>query len=148
MPLTGEQVNVTGNQSTLKVSLAKIFLFDNRYDKKTLTNTAAAATITLKAGHLVHKSGATIVDLLDAAANIDNIVGIVALENDTDILNAASLDINIATEGTIAEEGIVLTGGVTLDTVIPTTNRTLRDHLFSIGFHLEASVENTKFDNI
>lgn len=143
-----EQVNITRNQSTLKVTLEHVFLFNNKYDERTLDNVTAGAQITLKIGNLLFKNAATTVDVLDAAANIDNIVGILALEDDVDLADTSTLDINMATQGTIAEEKIILPGGVTFDTVIPTTTRTLRDHLNSIGFHLETSSENTKFDNL
>lgn len=144
---TGTQVNVTRNQSTLLIDIKHIFLFDNRYDEKVFNNTTAAAEVTLKAGTLMFKLNATDVDVLDAAANIANVVGIAAVEGDVVVANAATANINIATQGTVAEGEIILPGGVTLDTVIPTTQLTLRDRLNELGFHLEAATENTKYDN-
>ena len=143
-----EQVNATNNQSALKVELTSIFLFGNQYDKRTLSNTTAGAQITAKAGNLLFKNAAATVDVLSVAANISSIVGILAIENDTDVANAGTLSVNMAVSGTIAEEKIILPGGITCDTVIPTTLITLRDHLNSLGFHLETSVDNTKFDNL
>ena len=144
-----EQVNITRNQSTLKVTLEHIFLFDNRYDERTLDNTTASATITAQAGNLLFKNAATTVDVLtDVDANIAKIVGILALGDDVDILDAGTLDINMAISGDVAEENIILPGTMTLDDVIPTTLITLRDHLQSLGFHLVSGTENTKFDNV
>ena len=142
-----EQKNVTRNQSTALYTLEHIFLFDNRYDEKTFNNTTATAQVTLLPGHLLFKLNATDVDLLDAAANIENVVGICAVAEENIVADAGTLPINMAIQGDIAEEGLVLTGGVTLDTVIPTTQLTLRDRLNELGFHLVSGVENTKHDN-
>lgn len=143
-----EQVNNTRNQSTAKYTHEHIFLGNNKYDEKTLTNAAEGDVITLQTGQLIMKSAAAVVDVLDAAANIGNVVGILTMDADLEVADAASVDVNIATEGIIAEECIILPAGVTLDTVIPTTVLTLRDRLNELGFHLETSTENTKFDNV
>lgn len=143
------QVNVTNNQSTLKISFEQVFLFNNKYDERTLHNTTAVADITTKIGSLLFKNAATTVDVLtDVDANIASIVGVLALVNDTVITNGSTLDINMATQGELNEDAIVLPGGMTFDDVIPTTTITLRDHLNSLGFHLTKSIENTKFDNV
>lgn len=142
-----EQVNNTQNQSMAKYTHNHIFLGNNDYDEKVLTNTAQSAEITLKTGQLIMKSGASVVDVLDLAANIANVVGILTMGDDVALADDASLDVNIAIRGDIAEEQIILPAAITLDTVIPTTLRTLRDHLNSLGFHLIAGTENTKFDN-
>ena len=147
MSATGTQVNATRNQSTLLIDIKHIFLFDNRYDVKTINNDTAAAEITLKPGTLLFKLSATEVDALDAAANIANVVGISANETDIVLADDATATINMATEGTVAEGEIILPGGVTLETVIPTTQLTLRDRLNELGFHLETAVEHTKHDN-
>lgn len=147
MPI--EQVNVTNNQSTLTIQFDQVFLFNNKYDERTLNNTTASGDITTKIGSLLFKNAATTVDILtDVDANIDKVVGILALVNDTVILDTESLDINMATQGEINENAIVLPGAMTFDDVIPTTTITLRDHLNSLGFHLTKSIENTKFDNV
>lgn len=142
-----EQVNNTNNQSTAKYTFEQTFLGNNRFDEKTLTNTLASAEITLKTGQLIVKTAAAVVDVLDVAANIANVVGILLMDEDTAVADDASRTVNIATGGLVAEEMIILPAGITLDTVIPTTVLTLRDRLNELGFHLEAGVENTKFDN-
>lgn len=144
-----EQVNVTNNQSTLKITIEQVFLFDNRYDERILDNKTASAEITTKIGSLLFKNAATTVDILtDVDANIDKVVGILALVNDTVLADAETLDINMAISGDVNEDAIVLPGTMTFDDVIPTTNITLRDHLNNLGFHLVKSIENTKFDNV
>lgn len=142
-----EQVNVTRNQSTLLITLEQVFLFNNKYDETVFDNTSATAEIILLSGHLMFKLAATTVDVLDGAANIENIVGIAAVDGELVVADTETSPINIAIQGDIAEEKIILTGSVTLDTLIPTTTRTLRDHLNGLGFHLVSGVENTKHDN-
>ena len=143
-----EQSNVTRNQSTATYTLESLFLFDNRYDEKTFNNTTAVAEVTLLPGHLLFKLSATDVDLLNGAANIANVVGIAAVGEENIVADAGTLNINMAIKGEVSEEGIILTGGVTLDTVIPTTQLTLRDRLNELGFHLVSGAENTKSDNV
>jgi hypothetical protein len=142
-----EQVNATRNQSMAKYTHDHVFLGNNDFDEKTLNNTTAAAEVTITSGTLLFKLSPTEVDVLDAAANIANVVGIAAMEADVAVANAATLDINVCLRGEVAEELIDLPAGVTLDTVIPTTQLTLRDRLNELGFHLVAGTNNTKFDN-
>ena len=99
------------------------------YDEKVFNNTTASAEATITSGNLLFKLSATDVDILDAAANIANVVGIAAMESDVAVANTATLNINMCVGGFIAEELIVLPGGVTLDTVIHTTQLRLRDRL-------------------
>lgn len=143
-----EQVNVTQNQSMLKITLEHIFLFNNKYDKVSFGNVVAAGEITLKAGDLIYKRTGTVVDkLTDVDANIAAVVGIAAMESDVVLADTNTLDINMCVKGVIAENLINLPGTMTFDDVIPTTTLTLRDHLNQLGFHLETSIDNTKFDN-
>ncbi len=147
MPI--EQVNVTNNQSTLTIQFNQVFLFNNKYDERTLKNTTTSAEITTKIGSLLYKTAATEVDILtDVDANIASVVGVLALVNDTVMADNAELLVNMATQGELNEDAIVLPGTMTFDDVIPTTTITLRDHLNSLGFHLTKSIENTKFDNV
>jgi hypothetical protein len=141
------QVNATNNQSMAKYVHDHMFLANNRYDKKTLTNTLLSAENTIKTGMLAVKTAAAVIDVLDVAANIANVIGILRLEGDIVLADDGSVDVNVATQGIVAEELIILPGGITLDTVIPTTLITLRDRLNELGFHLEVGTENTKFDN-
>ena len=143
---TVSQVNNTRNQSTALFTADKVFLGNNDYDPITLTNAAAGAQVTLESGMLLYKTAAGVVDVNPAAANIANVVGILRMDSNVDLADAGSLAVNMAIRGDIAEEMLVL-GTANLDTLIPTTQRTLRDHLNGLGFHLVAGVENTKFDN-
>lgn len=141
-----EQKNITNNQSQADYTQSNVFIFDNRYDGITFTNATASAEVILKSGHILFKTAAGVVDILAAATGIADVVGIARMENDTTLADAASIDINMGVSGTISEENLEL-NGLTLDTLIPTTTRTLRDQLNSLGFHLSSGVENTKHDN-
>lgn len=80
------------------------------------------------------------------SANLADAIGISANEEDISQEDAQSDDISYATKGTVAEGLIIFPGGVTLNSLVG--NKTLRDILEDIGFHLEASIDNTKFDNV
>ena len=142
-----EQVNATNNQSTLKIEHKHVFLGNNKFDEIILSNDLETAEITLKSGLILIKTAAGEVDVLDVAANIVNVVGILKMDNEVALADAATRDVNYAIQGDIAEEHIDVSN-VALNVVIPTTQRTLRDHLNGLGFHLAAGIENTKFDNI
>ena len=142
-----EQKNITRNQSTLLVTLEQVFLFNNKYDPTTFDNTTAAAEVALVSGNLMFKLAAGTVDVLTEDTQIASVVGIAAVDGELVVADAATAAINIAISGEVAEEKIILPGGVTLDTVIPTTTLTLRDRLNELGFHLVSGVENTKHDN-
>lgn len=140
------QVNATRNQSTANYVADHVFLGDNDYDEMALVNVTATAAVTLTSGMLVFKTAAGTVDVNPAAANIDSVVGVLRMDGDIEIADAGTMDVNVCLRGRIAEEMIVV-GGITLATLIPTTFKTLRDKLNSLGFHLTNRVENTKQDN-
>jgi len=142
-----EQKNVTRNQSTALYTLEQVFLFNNKYDSATFDNTTAGAEVALVSGMLMFKLAADTVDVLEADTQIASVVGIAAVDGELVVANTATAAINIAISGEVAEEKIVLPGGITLDTVVPTTMITLRDTLNGLGFHLVSGVENTKHDN-
>ena len=141
-----EQKNVTRNQSQADYTQSNVFIFDNRYQATVFNNVAAAAEFTIADGNLLYKTAAGEVDVATEAADIEAIVGIAAIETPVVVANAATLDINMGIQGTISEENLLL-NGLTLETLIPTTQLTLRDHLQSLGFVLDLGVENTKHDN-
>lgn len=105
------------------------------------TGTGAAAAVTV-----VNGTDAVADGLIPITAdNLANAIGISANVEDLSQEAASSDPISYATKGTVAEGLITLPGGVTLNTLVG--NKSLRDILEDIGFHLEASTENTKFDN-
>jgi hypothetical protein len=140
------QRNGTRNQSTADYQTRKIFIFDNRFiDGKYFNNTAGALDV--QTGLLVVRDKVTPANFLPAtAANLADVVGIVDSEGVVSLGAGLTLVISVCTKGTIDSNQLVLPAAVTLDTVVG--NKTLRDVLEAIGFHIDSStVENTKFDN-
>jgi hypothetical protein len=140
------QRNVTRNQSTADYQIKRIFVFDNRFESGNYLNNSGA-TATIEAGMLVARSTTVAGGLIPVtSANLANVIGIAALEGAVDLANAATLSITYGTKGTIDGNQLVLPATVTLDTVVG--QKTLRDVLEGIGFHVDtSSVEHTKFDN-
>lgn len=106
------------------------------------TGTGAAPAITIVQGV------AAVADQL-IPITADNLADVIGISANTEAITqaAAAVDnINYGVKGTIAEEKLVFPGGVTLDTSVG--NKTLRDVLEDIGFHLEGATENTKSDNV
>lgn len=110
------------------------------------TNLAASGTGALPTATIVNGSAAVAGGLIPAtASNLADVIGISDLEDSVELADTETLTISYGTDGTISSNFLVLPSGVTLDTVVG--NKTLADVLEGIGFHLESSVEHTKFDN-
>jgi len=143
------QRNATGNQSIADfISGLHIFLFDNHFQEAVFKNTTGAELI-LKPGSLVVRDIATPGQVTPAVddATIDNVIGIVFIEEEVTLAIGGSLAINYGIDGGIDESKLSFPGTVTLDTVAATKAKTLRDNLNGQGFQLESSVQNTKYDN-
>lgn len=140
--------DVTRNQSTADYGQKRIFLFNNRYQEGTFKNNTGAA-YTLKPGTLVLRDTATPSQIIPAVAGatLANVIGIVKLDGEVAMATAETLDINFAISGDIDETHLELPAGVTLDTVPTDGSKTLRDILQGLGFVLQGSVQNTKYDN-
>lgn len=106
------------------------------------TGDGAASVITIVAGTAIIADGLIPI----TADNLADVIGVSANVEDISQLAAAIDLINYAVSGTLNEELLILPGGVTLDTLAG--NKVLRDVLEGLGFHLEKSIENTKFDNV
>ena len=140
------QRNATRNQSTADFQIKRAFIFDNHFKGGVFKNTIAAA-ITLLPVSLVARDTA-IVDGFKpvTAANLADVIGISANEQSIDLAVNGTANINICTKGTIEGIHLALPATVTLNTVVG--NKTLKDVLEGIGFHIEENtLEMTKFDN-
>ena len=142
-----EQTTATRNQSTAIISEAnRVFIFDNRYVEGVFKNNTGA-DFELSHGQLVVRD-VTVADgfLPATAANLANVIGVSAYEGKTTLAAGATRNINIGTKGTIIGLALVLPAGVTLLTTVG--NKTLKDVLEGLGFHVDTStVENTKLEN-
>lgn len=137
--------NVTRNQSTADISQDFGFLFDNRYRRnEVLNNPSADDPVTVAQFSLVCRDAATDKVVPATAANLANIVGINA-SGETVLAASGNAPITYGTQGTIAENLIVLPAAVTMSTTVGTVK--LRDVLQRMGFDLQPVIENTKFDN-
>src|SRR5690606_34220840 len=76
-------------------------------------------------------------------ANLADVVGILKMDSDY-TAPAGDINVNIGTKGTIDETGLVLPDTVTLATMVG--NKNLRMHLEALGFHMEATIEHTEFE--
>lgn len=140
------QRNATRNQSTADFQIKRAFIFDNRFKEGAFKNTSAAA-LTLSPVSLVARNTAIVNGFIPVtAANLADVVGISA--NETDIVLEVNdvVNINICTKGTIEGIHLALPAGVTLNTTVG--NKSLKDVLEGLGFHIEENaLEMTKFDN-
>lgn len=142
------QRNATRNQSTADYESKKIFIFDNRYVEGVYKNNSGSS-LTLVAGMLAVRDTAIAGGFLPAtAANLESVIGVVAIDGSVTLANTATANVNICTKGTIDGNKLVLPATVTLNTVPTDGTKTLRDILEGIGLHVDtSSVEMTKFDN-
>lgn len=141
------QRNATRNQSTADYVAKQIFIFDNRFVEGVFKNTTAGA-YSLKHGELVARSTADANGFIPVTVdNLADMIGVAKIEAGPIVLTAGSTaNINIGTKGTIDGNLLSLPATVTLNTVVG--NKTVRDILESIGFHVDtSSIENTKADN-
>lgn len=109
------------------------------------TNLTATGTGTLPVATIVNGTIALSDALIPAtSSNLADVIGISDIEGSVEMLDTEALTISFATKGTILSNALVFPNGVTLDTLVG--NKTLRDVLEGIGFHLESAVEHTKHE--
>lgn len=142
------QRNATRNQSTVDYSLENLFLFGNRYQTATFKNNTGAEA-TFKSGFLVLRDTAAPANIIPAiaGATLANVVGILKLDSETTLADAGTVSANYCISGDIDVNLLQLPATVTLDTVVGTTGKCLRDFLTDLGFVLKNIVENSKIDN-
>lgn len=145
------QRNATRNQSTVDYSLENLFLFGNRYQTATFKNNTGAEA-TFKSGFLVIRDTTAPANILPAVEGVDgadlaNVIGILKLDSETTLADAGTTPANYCISGDIDVNLLQFPAGVTLDTVVGTTGKCLRDFLTDLGFVLKNVVENSKFDN-
>lgn len=141
-----EQTISTSNHSTVQYTHNHIFLFDANYSAAEFENNSEAEA-TLKPGSLIIRKANDATKVVSAVAGetLANVIGITANETDIVLIGGGTSSISYATKGTINKDLLALPSGVTLDTIV--AGKTVADILQAIGFRLEGSVENTKFDN-
>lgn len=147
MAINATQRNATRNQSTVDYSIENIFMYGNRYQTATLNNnTGGEATFT--DGFLVLRNTSTPAQIIPAiaGATLANVIGVLKTDQIT-LADAGTASVNYAIGGDIDISLLQLPATVTLDTVVGTTGKCLRDFLTDLGFVLRNVTENSKFDN-
>ena len=140
-----EQVNVTGNHSTMQISHEHIFLFDNTYMSASLLNDTDVE-LTLIPGSLITRKSDDATKVVPATEEtLANVIGIVSTDGNIVLAGAEETEITYALKGTVNKDLLSFPTGVTLETMV--NGKTLQDVLQGIGFQLEGAVEHTKFDN-
>lgn len=148
------QRNATRNQSTADYTRKNLFLFGNRYEE-VIFNNNTGTELTALAGILVVRDTANPTKVVPAdydplagppAINtLGDIVGILNINGEVVLANAAETNANICLSGDIDAGLLTLPEGVTLNTVVG--NKILKDILTGLGFVLFNVTENSNFDN-
>jgi hypothetical protein len=136
-----------GQQAIINFDLAKMFVWNNRYEKADYTN-STYDPVTLAAGTVMGRIAATqeIVPLDPEAVDGSQFpVGILAQDITVDEGETVSLYICVA--GDVVENGLTLPEGSTMNTVI--SSRSIRDRIASdtVGIKLVPSTDLTGYDN-
>jgi hypothetical protein len=137
-----------GQQAIINTDLAKIFVFNNRFENADYTN-SGYDDVTLLAGTLMGRVSATqeIVPLKsDASDGSQFPIGVL---NQTSVISGGNT-VNLAycVSGDVVEGGVILAKtGDTMNTVI--SGRSIRDRIGAdtVGIKLVGGIEMTGFDN-
>lgn len=139
--------NAENNMLTSNYSVKKIFVWNNRFQKATFTN-SSGASVTLEAGLVLGQIATTrkLVEL-DPAGTDGSQYPIGVLAETVTLANGASADLTYCVEGDVAESELVMPYGVALTDVIE--DKTLRQRIASdtVGINLVGGTEMTSFDN-
>ena len=141
------EVLKTRNQLTTDFDLAKIFIWDNRFEQENLKNTSGGEK-TFKAGTLLGRVSATLeLDTVKSGAADGSETPFGILAEDITLADNEVKKINVGISGEVAIEKVILDGADTLDTLID--GRPIRDKINAdtMGIKLTKTDELTGFDN-
>jgi len=147
MPINATQRSATRNQSTVDYSIDNIFMYGNRYQTATFLNDTGAEA-TFSDGFLVLRNTASAGQIIPAiaGATLANVIGVLKTDSIT-LADDGTAAVNYAICGDIDVNLLQLPATVTLDTVVGTTGKCLKDFLTDLGFVLRNVTENSQFDN-
>jgi hypothetical protein len=136
----------TSNQLTVHTDRAKIFIWNNRYERADYT--AGGSPVTLLEGTVMGRIATTrkVVPMASGAADGSQIpLGI--LKEDYSLAAGQTAQVWICVSGDVAEEKLILAGSDTLDTVV--AGQTIRDRIASLtlGVKLVKATRLTETDN-
>ena len=143
------QIEQTRNQSIVNYDVSKLALGDNEFVSADYT---ASGDTTLAQGLVLGKVAATgaLVALAPTATDGSQFpygVLYLGLHESVTILDGESETLTLINKGRVAESKLSFPAGVTIDTVIDSDDRTVKDYLNSLGLILEGGTELTAVDN-
>ena len=135
-----------GQQLTVNTDTSKIFLWNNRFDKGSYTNSTYDAVTILAGTVLGMTTAGALVPFTSGASNGSQyIVGVL---NEDHVLEAGETkEVYFCVSGDVAEEMLLFQGSDDLETVVG--GRRVREKIGAdtIGINLIASQDLTKYDN-
>lgn len=134
-----------GVQLFVNTDLSKVFLWENRYNTGTYTNSLYDPLV-LKAGTLLGRIGFNQKLFLCDSQAIDGSqypVGILA--QDITIEEGETVELSYCVYGDVAEEKVIFAGDDTYNSIV--SGQSLRDRIGMFGVRLVPTTEMTAFDN-
>lgn len=138
--LKATQRNANNSTSTVDYQSSKIFIGCNYFSNGSLKS---ASALTVKGGTPLFRAND---GTLSTTVDWDKFVGVLATENDIELVANTAVTINYCDKGKINGNGIILPSGKTLDSI--ENGKSIKDYIQHIGIHIETSTRDfTKFDN-
>lgn len=149
MSVSATQRNATRNQSTVDITRKSIFTYGNRYREATFTNNTGGVLV-IDSGSLVLRH-ATLADTIIpavAGATLANTIGVLYVNGGPITLaDAATTNVNYCICGDVDGGLLTLPAATTLDTIVGTTGKALKDILTDLGIVPNVVTEIVKTDN-
>jgi hypothetical protein len=149
MAVNATQRNATRNQSTLDITRKSIFTYGNRYREATFTNNTGGVLV-IDSGSLVLRH-ATLADTIIpaiAGATLANTIGILYVTGGPiSLADGATAYVNYCISGDVDGGLLSLPAATTLDTIVGTTGKALKDILMDLGIVPNVVTEIAKTDN-
>lgn len=141
----------TGSQLTTDYDLSKIFIWDNRYETMSLTNseyspwTLLAGTVMGRIAGLI--GGLSTVFPTWSGATDGSQIPIGILAQDITVQNGTTVNVSICVKGDVSKSQLITNPADTLNTVIPSRQQTIYDLLQAAGVKIVDDNDMTNFDN-
>lgn len=149
MAVSANQRNSTRNQSTVDITRKSIFTYGNRFREAVLKNDTAGP-LNFDSGSLVLRDPAladTIVPAI-AGATLAQVVGVLFVSGGPITIAAgATANVNYCISGDVDGGLLTLPAATTLDTIVGTTGKALKDILMDLGIVPNVVTEIAKTDN-
>jgi hypothetical protein len=146
---SNEQVLNNGQQAITNYDVAKIFLWNPRYDKNSYTNNSSYDPITLRAGTVMGRISATgIVVPLESNASDGSQFPVGILGQDITLDEGETANVSLCVAGDVAEDKVIFVRpGDNLETVV--SSRRLKDRIAAdtVGINLVPCDDLTGYDN-